>query len=100
MKRCPQCNRVETDYALVFCRVDGAALVGDASSLISEAGTAKLGTPSAASEIETSILPHTTDAAISRGTGPTTVLPVQPEPGTTGNLTAHLSRRKLLLAFT
>src|SRR5262245_33767177 len=26
MKRCPQCNRVETDEALKFCRVDGAAL--------------------------------------------------------------------------
>ncbi|MFN2532891.1 MAG: tetratricopeptide repeat protein [Pyrinomonadaceae bacterium] len=27
MKRCPQCNRVETDDALAFCRVDGARLV-------------------------------------------------------------------------
>lgn len=26
MKRCPQCNRVETDEALKFCRVDGAPL--------------------------------------------------------------------------
>ena len=25
MKRCPQCNRVETDNALVFCRVDPQA---------------------------------------------------------------------------
>jgi len=34
MKRCPQCNRVETDEALKFCRVDGATLVdaGDESS--------------------------------------------------------------------
>jgi hypothetical protein len=23
MKRCPQCNRVESDEALVFCRADG-----------------------------------------------------------------------------
>jgi hypothetical protein len=30
-----------------------------------------------ATEIETSILPHTTDAAMSRSTGPTTVLPAQ-----------------------
>jgi adenylate cyclase len=27
MKRCPTCNRVETDEALKFCRIDGAALV-------------------------------------------------------------------------
>lgn len=98
MKRCPQCNRVESDDALVFCRADGTALVSDSSPLITEAGTAKLGGASAASEIETSILPHTTDAAISRGTGPTTVLPVQPAPGTSGKLTTSLYKRKLLIA--
>lgn len=27
MKRCPQCNRVETDDALTFCRVDGTPLI-------------------------------------------------------------------------
>lgn len=27
MKRCPQCNRIENDDALKFCRVDGATLV-------------------------------------------------------------------------
>lgn len=32
MKRCPQCNRVETDDALAFCRVDGTALVSDEST--------------------------------------------------------------------
>ena len=32
MKRCPQCNRVETDEALKFCRVDGAVLVADESA--------------------------------------------------------------------
>ena len=32
MKRCPQCNRVETDEALKFCRVDGATLHYDAGS--------------------------------------------------------------------
>ena len=30
MKRCPQCNRVETDEALKFCRADGTALVASA----------------------------------------------------------------------
>ncbi len=34
MKRCPQCNRVETDETLKFCRADGVALVSDAASSI------------------------------------------------------------------
>ena len=96
MKRCPQCNRVETDEALKFCRVDGATLVSDSSSLGSEAGTAQLGSGSVVSEIETSILPHTTNAAISRGTAPTTVLPVQ-APTTTAALTKP-KRRWILIA--
>jgi hypothetical protein len=33
MKRCPQCNRVETDAALKFCRVDGATLMTDSSAI-------------------------------------------------------------------
>jgi len=32
MKRCPQCNRVETDETLKFCRTDGAPLVAAAAS--------------------------------------------------------------------
>ena len=31
MKRCPQCNRVESDDSLAFCRVDGATLIHSAS---------------------------------------------------------------------
>ena len=31
MKRCPTCNRVETDEALKFCRVDGTVLVEDSA---------------------------------------------------------------------
>jgi hypothetical protein len=62
MKRCPQCSRVETDDALVYCRVDGAALNSDSAS--------------AFNETETRILPHTTDASIDRSTAPTTALPV------------------------
>jgi hypothetical protein len=31
MKRCPTCNRVETDETLNFCRADGAVLVEDTS---------------------------------------------------------------------
>ena len=79
MKRCPQCNRVEKDDALVFCRVDGAALLADASAVDSE--TARLSTGSVPTELDTSILPHRTDAQVSRATGPTTVL----TPGATGH---------------
>ena len=32
MKRCPTCNRVETDEALKFCRVDGTVLINDTAS--------------------------------------------------------------------
>ena len=73
MKRCPQCNRVETDDSLVFCRTDGASLVSDSLPLPGEAGTTRFGT--APTEVETSILPHATDANVGRSTGPTTVLP-------------------------
>ena len=31
MKRCPQCNRVESDEALKFCRVDGAVLIEEST---------------------------------------------------------------------
>jgi hypothetical protein len=63
MKRCPKCNRIETDDTLVYCRVDGALLISDSAL-----------TPS---EIETSILPHVTDASTDRPTAPTRVLPEQ-----------------------
>jgi len=65
MKRCPECKRVENDDdALVFCRVDGTALVSDSSS---DAGTVRFGSTPGATETETSILPQTVnDADISR----------------------------------
>ncbi len=62
MKRCPTCNRVESDEALKFCRVDGATLVSDSFPFTAEGETAQLGSASAANEIATSILPHATDA--------------------------------------
>ena len=92
MKRCPHCNRVETDDALAFCRVDGMTLVSDSSQLSGEVGTARLGSPSAATEIETSLLPHRTDAVMGRGTAPTNVLPAQP-PLATGALAKPKHRR-------
>src|SRR5438876_1324790 len=96
MKRCPQCNRVENDDTLAFCRADGTALENDSQPLGSEAGTARLGSGPVATKIETSILPHTTDAAMSRGTGPTTVLPAQPPPSTTRELIKSKRRRVLI----
>ena len=78
MKRCPQCNRIEADESLKFCRADGATLVNDSSSFNSEAGTAQLGSSSDASEVHTSILPNNTVANVNRVTAPTTVLPPGP----------------------
>src|SRR5262245_34123022 len=76
MKRCPTCNRVETDDALAFCRVDGAPLLSDSGSISSEAGTAHLGPRTDPSELHTSLLQHRTEPDIRRATGPTTALPV------------------------
>lgn len=92
MKRCPQCNRVESDEALKFCRVDGATLSIDSSHLGDESGTAQLGQDTG--ESHTSILPHRTDADIRRATGPTTALPLQ-TPTPTGTF-AKPRRRKTI----
>lgn len=82
MKRCPQCNRAETDDALAFCRTDGAPLVSDSLPLPSEAGTVPFG--ETAAEFATSLLPHAT--AGSAG-GPTTALPAETVPSATRELT-------------
>ena len=92
MKRCPQCKRIETDDALAFCRADGTALVGDHSLPGNEAGTERLCPAPAAGEIETSILPHTTDAAMSRATAP----PLRQPTGATRELTRP--KRRALIA--
>src|SRR5215813_7512577 len=97
MKRCPQCNRVETDEALKFCRVDGATLVDDSSSVESEAGTADLSPAPNASEVHTSILPHRTDANIDRGTTSTTLLPAQTASTTTGSIAKPRKRKTALI---
>src|SRR5262245_14243772 len=84
MKRCPQCNRVETDEALKFCRVDGATL-SDSASVNREAETVQLGS-SSSGEIGTNIVPHRTDANVDQPTAATIGLSQQPpqttiEPG-------------------
>jgi TolB-like protein len=96
MKRCPQCSRVEADEALKFCRVDGATLVSESPRLGGEAGTAQPG--SDASEVHTSILPNRTDANIHRATAPTTVLPPQPAPSATSELSKPGRRQPIFIA--
>jgi len=97
MKRCPQCNRVETDEALKFCRVDGVTLVSDSSSVSSEAGTAQLGTAPSAGELHTSILPHNTNVTANRATGPTTALPSADSTAATRQL-FKAGQRRILIA--
>ena len=58
MKRCPQCNRLETDDALALCRADGTPLISDSGLVNADAGTVKLTSAPVSSEIETSVLPH------------------------------------------
>ena len=95
MKRCPQCNRVETDNALVYCRVDGTALITESGSIIGDANTAKSGSTPDSSEIETSVLPHRTDASFNRPTTPTTVLPQTQTPGTRRELSKLKFEKRL-----
>src|SRR5262245_24985131 len=95
MKRCPTCNRVENDETLKFCRVDGATLVSESSSLGGEAGTAQLELD--ASEVHTSTLPHRTDGNINRATA-TNVLPPRPAPSATSELSKPVRRKSIFIA--
>lgn len=80
MKRCPQCNRIESDDALAFCRVDGTSLLSS-SGPVGKVVTVKPGSGSVSSEIETSILPHTsTTPASNHATPPTSGLQVLSKP--------------------
>ena len=96
MKRCPTCNRIEADDALVFCRADGTGLVSDLGSVSADAGTMKFGSAHS-TEIETSILPHSTDLNVNRATAPTTVLSAQPLASRTRELTIS-NRLQVLIA--
>ena len=82
---------------LKFCRADGATLVNDSSSFNSEAGTAQLGSSFDASEVHTSILPHNTGANVNRVTAPTTVLPPEPAPSATSELSKSKRRPTAIL---
>src|SRR5436305_1646003 len=97
MKRCPQCNRVEQDDALVFCRVDGASLVTDSGSVSGDDATVRFGSSPMATEAGTGVLPHhATDAGVGRPTGSTTVLDRQLSIGGTREL-SKLKRAKLVI---
>lgn len=63
MKRCPQCNRVEFDETLKFCRVDGASLVA-APLTESESATMTLSRSPQSQEITTS--PESQETTTSR----------------------------------
>ena len=96
MKRCPQCNRFETDETLKFCRADGTVLVSGSSSMDGEARTAQLGSPIDGSELHTNILPNNTDANFNRATGPTTTLPPQQTTAATAQF-SKAGRRKVTI---
>lgn len=63
MKRCPQCNRVETDEALKFCRVDGTALIASAP-LDQDSATIALPVSQPIEEVTTGRLRETPSIAI------------------------------------
>jgi TolB-like protein/Tfp pilus assembly protein PilF len=99
MKRCPQCNRVEPDDNLAFCRADGVALLNDSGSVGGDIATARFGPDPVSNEIATSLLTHpSTTPEITRNTGPTTALPVPQIQGTTRDL-AKPKRKGFALAI-
>ena len=71
-------------------------LVNDSSSFRDEAGTARLASGSVETEINTSLLPHRTEAQVSRATGPTTALPPSAT-GDTREFKKGRSRRAVLV---
>jgi TolB-like protein len=70
MKRCPQCNRLESDDTLAFCRIDGSSLLPVTSE---ELGTIKFNSGAMSGELLTTMLsPQNTGDA---STAETTILP-------------------------
>ena len=99
MKRCRQCNRLESDDALSFCRVDGTPLVGDSANVDPAAGTMMLGSGSVAGEAETSRLTDAnTNVSNVRQTGPRTILPDRPEAERTQALRKPKSRWVIMVS--
>ena len=103
MKRCPDCNRVETDDTLAFCRADGTPLVRESGAVGEDAGTLKLGTTPVAGDTETRIMPQvetapTNEQNLGGLTAPTTVLDGRRAPGSTQELSKPHGRRRAVIA--
>jgi len=94
MKRCPQCNRLEPDDALAFCRTDGTPLISNTDL---DAGTMKLGSGAVGAESATNELAEAnTNISNVRSTGPTTNLPL-PTEGERPRRLFKLKSRSLLI---
>ena len=76
MKRCPKCNRLESDDTLAFCRTDGTLLISVTSD---ELGTIRLNSGPITGDVRTTLLPSPpiTSEAVSQPTAET-VEPPQP----------------------
>ena len=90
MKRCPQCNRLESDDALAFCRADGTLLI---SVTTDELGTIRLNSGPITGDVRTTLLsPPITGEAVAQPAGET-VTPPQPN-------TRELKKPKTLKVIT
>ncbi len=70
MKRCPKCNRLESDDTLAFCRTDGTLLISVTSD---ELGTIKFNSGPVTGDVRTTLLPPPTitSEAVSQPTAET-----------------------------
>ena len=96
MKRCPKCNRAESDDSLAFCRTDGTRLVSDGSFVSEGAGTLRFDSAPATGETETRMLP--TGEGLGRPTATTTVLGGRQPSGDTPESGKPKSLRGTLMA--
>ena len=97
MRRCPKCNRAESDDSLAFCRADGTRLVSDGSFVSEGAGTLRFGSAPVTGETDTRILP--TGEVPGRPTAPTTLLAANPASGNIQEPGKPQSRRGILIAL-
>jgi TolB-like protein/Tfp pilus assembly protein PilF len=96
MKRCPKCNRAESDDSLAFCRSDGTRLVSGGNFVSEGAGTLRFDSAPITGETETRILQ--TGEGPGRPTAPTTVLDKQQTGRGTPELSKQKSRKGALVA--
>lgn len=97
MKRCPQCNRLEPDDTLAFCRVDGSPLAAVTPTASEELGTVRLGAAPVSGEMKTSVLPQAvTNDGINAAPAQIDVLPVQKSQPLTGELVRP--KKRLVIA--